>query len=958
MPWLRPDKSMRLFASILLLLLGVGDLPGATEKHWAFQPVQEPAVPSSEVANPIDAFVLHRLNLNGLAPAPTADRRTLVRRLHYTLTGLPPSFRQVTEFVGDATPKAYERLVDSLLDSPHYGEHWGRHWLDVARYSDTKGYVYGREERFWTHAWAYRDWVVNALNDDLAYDRFLLLQLAADQVDDRQQGDEAAMGFLTLGRRFLGVKREIIDDRIDVVTRGTMGLTVSCARCHDHKYDPIPTADYYSLFGVFDSSAERKVSLGDPMIGGEAFQKELKKRRDKLKETFAKHRKTASDRVRKRVADYLFAQTELEKYPANGFDQIFSPTDLLPAFVHNWRDYLRRAKEVKDPAFVHWHAYLGASANQFTTITRELAQRKDLHPVVARAFASPPKSFQEVADRYAKLFEDEGFKHVLLGSDSPCEVPDIPIVHSEVFFTSGEVTQLYKLQGEIDRWIVRSKVEAPQALMMVDLPRAVNTRVYLRGNPLTLGDEVPRQFLGLLGGKDRRPFSRGSGRLELAKAIVDPKNPLTARVMVNRVWMHHFGQGLVKTPSDLGLRAETPSHPALLDWLTAQFIKDGWSLKKLHRRILTSTTFRQSSGGNPEEDQLAIRTDPENRLLWRMNQKRLSFEELRDSMLAASNDLNRKLGGKPADLFKQPYPHRRTLYGLIDRQFFPSTLRMFDVATPDLHMPKRPETTVPQQALFLMNDPLVLDRTRAVAKVASGEPKPSQRVRSLFRKVVQREPTREEIAESLALVSLTQTAKQPERPPTAEDWQYGYGELDEVAKRVKGFKRLPYFTGDAWQGSERWPDSKLGWVQLHATGGHPGNFRKIAAIRRWTAPKDMAIRISSKLKHEAKPGDGIRAFIVSNSGGILRSTKIHQQTVELNVEKLEMAKGGTIDFVVDIDTILNSDQYHWWVTINETADGMTWNSEKDFPQNESRLLTGWEQLAQALLCSNEFMFVD
>lgn len=944
---------MRLFALILFVSMSLK----AHAAHWAFEPVKEPAIPG-KAKNPIDAFVARKLEQNRLSSAPEADPRTLIRRLHYTLTGLPPSFQQVAKFVGERDPNAYERLVDSLLDSPHYGEHWGRHWLDVARYSDTKGYVYGREERFWTHAWAYRDWVVNALNDDLAYDRFLLLQLAADQVDYRQQGDEAAMGFLTLGRRFLGVKREIIDDRIDVVTRGTMGLTVSCARCHDHKYDPIPTADYYSLFGVFDSSAERKVSLGDPMVGGEAFQQELKKRRDKLTETFAKHRKTASDRVRKRVADYLFAQTELEKYPANGFDQIFAPTDLLPAFVHEWRDYLRRAKEQEDSAFVHWHAYLEVTANEYGKVTRELARRQDLHPLVASAFATPPESFQEVADRYAKLFEDEAFNHVLHGPDSPCEVPDLPIVHSEVFFTSGEVTQLYKLQGEIDRWIVRSKVEAPQALMMVDLPRAVNTRVYLRGNPLTLGEEVPRQFLGLLGGKDRKPFNQGSGRLELAKAIVDPMNPLTARVMVNRVWMHHFGQGLVKTPSDFGLRAEKPSHPELLDWLTTQFINDDWSLKKLHRRILTSKTFRQSSGGDRVAKAKAIRIDPGNRLLWRMNQKRLSFEELRDSMLAASNGLDRKLGGKPADLFKQPYPVRRTLYGLMDRQFFPATLRIFDVATPDLHMPKRPETSVPQQALFFMNDPLVLDRTKAIAKVASDKPEPRQRIRNLFRQVVQREPSRQEIAESLALVGLTRSVKQPERPPTAEDWQYGYGELDEAAKQVKGFKRLPHFNGEAWQGGERWPDSKLGWVQLHATGGHPGNTRKVAAVRRWTAPRDLTIRIESKLKHEAKPGDGIRAFVVSSLGGILQSTNIHQQTIELNVEKLDVAKGDTVDFVVDIDKILNSDQYLWWATINEIADDTTWNSEKDFPQNESKLLTGWEQLAQALLCSNEFMFVD
>jgi hypothetical protein len=964
MPGLRPEETMRIRVSnfVCLLLICGKAIAGEAESHWAFQPVTEPAIPVATVANPIDAFVLDRLKGANLTPSPAADRRTLIRRLYYTLTGLPPTFDQVSEFAGSADPKAYGRLVDILLKAPQYGEHWGRHWLDVARYSDTKGYVYAREERFWTHAWAYRDWVVNALNSDLAYDRFLRLQLAADQVADRQPGDEAAMGFLTLGRRFLGVNREIIDDRIDVVTRGTMGLTVSCARCHDHKYDPIPTADYYSLFSVFDSSAEKKISLGDPLVGGEAFQKELKKRRDKLSTTLAKRRQESSERARQRVADYLMAQTELHKYPANGFDQIFAKDDLLPAFVHNWKEFLRQAKDDNNPAFVHWHAYLAIPDTEFAIksamVTRDLTQRTALHPQVAKAFATVPDSFREVAARYAQLLGSDAFKNVMPEHNSPSDIPDLPIVHSEVFFSSGEVTELYKLQGEVDRWITRAKVAVPQALMMVDRERAVSTRVYLRGNPLTLGDEVPRQFLGLLSGSDRQPFARGSGRLELANAIVDPANPLTARVIVNRVWMHHFGQGLVKTPSDFGLRAETPSHPGLLDWLTTQFIKDGWSLKKLHRRILTSATYRQSSAGNPDTNDDAVRKDPENRFLWRMNQRRLSFEELRDSMLTASHELNRKVGGKPADLFKAPYPVRRTLYGLMDRQFFPSTLRMFDVATPDLHIPKRPETTVPQQALFFMNDPLVLDRTRSIARVAKLKPQAADRVRSLFHQVIQREPGPAEIADSLALVMATGTLKGPAKPPTADDWHYGYGELDEDIQRIANFKNLPHFSGDAWRGGERWPDSKLGWVQLSAQGGHPGNTRKHAAVRRWIAPRDMTIRLESKLIHEPKPGDGIRAFIVSSKQGILQSATIHQKTIPINVDDLKVSKGDTLDFVVDIDKILNSDQYLWRVTIAAADGRLTWDSESDFPPNESKRLTGWEQLAQALLCSNEFMFVD
>jgi len=943
---------MRLLVPILLLALSLPVRAG----HWAFVAPRDPVVPGP-AANPIDAFVERALKRSGLRPAPEADRRTLIRRLSYTLTGLPPRPGQVRDFLRDRDPAAYERLVERLLNSPHYGEHWGRHWLDVARYSDSKGYVYGREERFWTHAWAYRDWVVKALNADLPYDRFLLLQIAADQVADRAPGDEAAMGFLTLGRRFLGVKRDIIDDRIDVVTRGTMALTVSCARCHDHKYDPIPTADYYSLFGVFDSSVERAVALGDPATGGEAFQKRLRELQAKYDQTFAKHRKAASDRARARVADYLCAQAELEKYPAEGFDQILEAGDLMPAFVHRWRDFLRRAKEQGDRLFVPWFAYFGKPVKDFPEITRRLAGRDDLPPPLARAFEAPPRDLREVAERYAAVLKEDAFRQVLHGADSPCEVPDLPIVHTENFFSSGEVNQLYKQQGDIDRWIIRSRVEAPRALMLVDGARPVNARVYLRGNPLTPGPEVPRQFLQLLAGEERRPFARGSGRLELARAIVDPANPLTARVIVNRVWMHHFGQGLVKTPSDFGLRAPPPSHPELLDWLTCRFIEDGWSLKRLHRRILTSAAFRRASGGPAVMRHPGLRRDPENRLLWRMNPRRLSFEELRDAMLAASGDLDHRIGGKPVDLFKTPYPRRRSLYGLIDRQFFPSTLRVFDVATPDLHVPRRPETTVPQQALFFLNDPLVLDRAWALAALTSGSATPADRVRGLFEQALQRGPTAAEMAESLALVSAVKTAPPPKRP-TVDDWSYGHGELDESSGRVKGFAPLPHFTGKAWQGGARWPDARLGWVQLHATGGHPGNTRKVAAVRRWTAPRDLNLRIESRLAHEAAPGDGIRAFIVSSRAGVLQSTNIHRQTVELDLPRVRVARGDTIDFVVDINRVLNNDQYLWRATLRDADLGMAWDSELDFPGDRTRHLSGWEQLAQALLCSNEFLFVD
>ncbi len=962
--------------------------------HWAFQPVGSPRVPSLKdpwLQAPVDAFVLRKLHQRGLSPSPEADRRTLIRRLSYTLTGLPPVANEVAAFENDSAPWAEERLVDRLLESPHYGEHWGRQWLDLARYADTKGYVYAREERFWVHAWAYRDWVVKALNEDLPYNRFLLLQLAGDQVEDRRPGDLAAMGFLTLGRRFLGVTHDIIDDRIDVVCRGTMALTVGCARCHDHKYDPIPTADYYSLYGVFDSSAEKMVSLSEQPMGDEGYRKELAARQQKLAEQMADARLETGNRIRQRIADYLQSQTELEKYPSQGFDQIFQKSDMLPAFVRQWAAYLRKAKREHDPRFRHWHAYLEIPQAEFSSraaeVARQLGQLKEkaANRLVAEAFQEPPASFAEVIARYAKLFREadrqwkslieeakqtgkavpcklpdadwEALRRVLYGSFAPCEVPDEPIVHTETYFDSATCTALWKLQGEVDRWMIRSKAEVPYALTLVDRPLPHEPRIFRRGDPAKMGADVPRHFLSLFSDGKPKPFQHGSGRWELANAIVNPANPLTARVIVNRVWAKHFGQGLVPTTSDFGLRADPPSHPELLDWLTRNFIEDGWSLKKLHRRILLSATYRQSSLGpnDPAVKAKAIEIDPANKFLWRMNSHRLSFEEFRDSLLADAGQLNPQLGGKPVELLKPPFSNRRTLYGLMDRQFFPSTLRVFDVANPDLHIAERSETTVPQQSLFFMNHPLVLARARELAGRVR-QPEPTAAVRTLFQAVLEREPTLEELADALAFL------KQTEPPPllAAGDWQYGYGFYDEEKHRVAGFQKLLSIKGKAGQDGPSWPDAKLGWEQLTADGGHPGSDLKHAAIRRWTVPRDMSIQIRSKLSRKSARCDGIRAIIIGSAVGEVKSATISQKSSEFNVDALPLKAGETIDFLVTIPKDVNSDEYQWTATLKEigTDSPALWNFQTDYHKKPSPELTPRQQLAQVLFCSNEFLFVD
>src|SRR6185503_19250090 len=340
--------------------------------------------------------------------------------------------------------------------------------------------------------------------------------------------------------------------------------------------------------------------------------------------------------------------------------------------------------------------------------------------------------------------------------------------------------ELAKLQAEIDRWILKAPGAPPHAVILADRAAMKSARVFLRGNPANKGDEVPRQYLELLAGPQRTPFQHGSGRLELAEAIADTKNPLTARVMVNRVWMHHLGAGLVRTPSDFGTRCEAPSHPELLDWLAQRFIQDGWSLKKLHKRIMLSAAYQQTS--DARNSALASQIDPENRLLWRMSRQRLDFESMRDSLRAVSGELDTRGGGKGAEMFGAGINRHRTLYGYIDRQFVPGVLRMFDFANPDLHIPQRPETTVPQQALYFMNSAFVTERARALSRQFEKCEQPQERIEQLYRRVYQRDATGRQLELGIEFLRSAQAEPPPPRPkPSPPVWHYGYGAFDEMA---------------------------------------------------------------------------------------------------------------------------------------------------------------------------------
>ena len=671
--------------------------PADAATHWAFQPVRDPQPPATKSPagpNPIDAFVQAKLDAVNLTMAAPATRAVLIRRAYYDLIGLPPTAAQVRAFVADPSPRAFEAVVEELLASPHYGERWGRYWLDLARYADTKGYVF-TENQAYPHAYTFRDYVVRSLNEDKPYDRFVTEQLAADQLplgDDKHP--LAAMGFLTVGRRFSNNSHDIIDDRIDVVTRGLMGLTVQCARCHDHKFDPVGIGDYYSLYAVFAASEEPKEL---PLIGAVERTPELTKFEAEVKD-----RERAIDEFKvKRHAEIV---AELR----------------TPASAKKYFDVARGLQ--------------GKPAGDVQAILRDQQLR--------------PAALERTRQFLAKPL-DERFR-VYFTKAGPAEVP---LAEFDRLILRDDRNKLVDLQKKIDTFKATSPFNPPRAMVLNDVEKPGDIGVFLRGNPNNRGPVVPRQFLQV-GTLAKSPAGTGhSGRLEMAKAVVSPANPLTSRVMVNRVWMMHFGKPLVNTPSDFGLRSEPPSHPELLDWLATRFTADGWSLKKLHRRMMLSRAYQQASVASPE----SVARDPENRLLGHANRRRLDFEALRDSLLAVSGKLDPTVYGRSVDLFKPPYPVRRTLYGTIDRQNLPGTLRSFDLASPDQHSPGRFTTTVPQQALYLMNNPFVTEQARAVSqrRELAWPMATAERVRRLYAATLSRQPTPEETALAVEFVRTT-----------------------------------------------------------------------------------------------------------------------------------------------------------------------------------------------------------
>ena len=783
------------------------------EGHWAFEAIRRPEVPAAgdSQASEIDRFVLARLKQNGLSLSPEITKQQLIRRATFDLTGLPPTWEEVVAFENDDSPEAFATVVDRLLESPRYGERWGRHWLDIARYADTHGGSAIGFTKF-PFSYTFRDYVVRSFNEDVPYDRFVTEQLAADQLGLTDDDPAlAGLGFLTVGMQFRN-PHDTIDDQIDVVSRGLLGLTVACTRCHDHKHDPLLTEDYYSLYATLASSSEPDLLplVGQPETTPQyhAYQAELEKRQINYGDMARDQSEVMRDRLRMQVGLYL---RELAKgTPEQDLSAAFlsyRTDDVRPLVLNRWRDYLKEMS-ANDPVFGPWVRLRDAKADSFAdaaktlveTLTKENGDLSKQPAPQSLGEGTPrwntrvldsitkkqPQSLLDVADAYGELFatvQKEWLQALLAASleASSAEniVPDEDARHADINSAVSRqlrrhlhepgtptampdelaVTLLNRTvrdnlngrKGSIHNLHLTSPGSPPRAMALLENEQPGEFRIFKRGNPIDRGDLVEARFIRKLSGDDAKPFPDGKRRLGLAQSIVDPQNPLTRRVIVNWVWQQHFGCGIVRTPDDFGTHGEPPSHPHLLDHLASVFLDDGWSIKKLHRRIMLTAAYRQGAIENVASRMI----DPDNRLLWRMPRRRISMEAMRDSMLAISGELSPQIGGKPFDLLSNPVVPRRSIYAFINRDIVSSLASTFDAADPSSCTAKRPETTVPQQTLFALNSAFIQDRAAKVASLPeiADTPDDVERVRRLYRRTYSREPDANEVEIALQYVT-------------------------------------------------------------------------------------------------------------------------------------------------------------------------------------------------------------
>ncbi|MEY3959180.1 MAG: hypothetical protein RJA37_1783, partial [Verrucomicrobiota bacterium] len=796
--------------------VGAGDkLTGLTDKakkHWAFQSLVKAPLPAVKdeawVRTPIDRFILAKLEASGLVPNPAADPEALLRRMFYDIIGLPPTSEQVDAFVkayeaakandsiaarrgmkSDSAETIISKQVDFLLASPHYGERWARHWLDTARYSDTRGLQVDQGESLFTdyryaYAWTYRDYVINAFNEDKPYDQFIIEQLAADRIPGVSPDDPrlAALGFLTVGRRFEN-DDDTIDERIDTTTKAFLGLTVACSRCHDHKFDPIPAEDYYSLHSPKQKAARedylrRLHQLQDEQVAGFfRYMKEVRARYDRemagrlmvasVKRGSAEAGKYEDHyKLEQNVPDFEPMRVQKDSPITGPFARLMEVPDIY--FAERAADALQDAldnpdvpvnpiiaaalrgmkpKTLDDVALAYQKVYVqnkAAILAYLDLISKPGADLSKASPAIAQLAGYP-----WAAPKYDDIFDNEEMI-ALFNSRKFCE----PWQNRPIYGGINNTAPIaYFRHARINELRLSHPGVPAQAMAIEDAQEPKDSYVYIRGDKNKKGEVVPRRFLEALSSAERQPYVDGSGRFEFARSIVDKSNPITPRVAVNRIWLKVFGEGLVTTPDDFGNMSLPPSHPELLDHLALEFRDNGWSVKKLIRQMVMSAAYRQDA--NPMANPLLVKRGPvdptkvdaPNRLLWHARLRRLDFEAIRDSLVVLTGKLNPLVGGQPVDITEEPFSYRRSLYGYVDRARLNETLSQFDYADPDAANSRRNSTIVPSQALFFMNNPISVEAARAVAarKDVTNAMSEDTRVTALYRAILQRRPSSNEV---------------------------------------------------------------------------------------------------------------------------------------------------------------------------------------------------------------------
>jgi len=771
---------------------------------WSFQPLKADSVPAVKdthwAKTAIDKFVLAKLESQGIRPAPSADRRTLIRRASFDLNGLPPTPEEIEAFEKDKSPKAFEKVVDRLLASPRYGERWGRHWLDVARYAedDVRGLdPKGRGYMPFNGAYVYRDWVIKAVNDDLPYDQFVRTQLAGDFVAGKNLPDVLPATAYLGGGPWLWDQAEPVqgraderNERIDAVTRGLLGLTVACARCHDHKYDPISQKDYYALAGVFASSTYKEYPLvSDTQVAAwRQKEQQLLDLQEQVEEFTKVESQQLASVLAAQTSQYMVAAWKVAGKPKATTDESAEQSHVDPELLERWVKFLAQPPKFY-PYLKDWQAMISAGgsedeakalAESFQQVVLKTAAdakkiKEENDVIKAKADVKKrsrrdalPNEF-ETDDQFcpgcslelkalpteqASLWVDLFLRSLHSGSE---EKPEPGLFVFRRWALKRRLSPDWQAYlSNLEQQIEETKKSLPKQYPFVhgisDKPALVNIAVNLRGNPHSLGDEVPRRFLAVLSPPEPQPFAHGSGRLELANDIVN--SPLAARVFVNRVWKWHFGSGIVATPDNFGVAGERPSNPELLDYLAASFKQNGMSLKKLQREIMLSAVYQTSAQESPE----AHEKDGANRYYSHFNRQRLDAESIRDSILFVAGDLDLKKTSGPSTDFG-PDNTRRTVYCKVSRFRLNNYLQVFDFPNPSFTAEQRFSTNVPLQRLYFMNNDFVYAQAGKLAERVYSKPDQTARISEAYRLLYGRAPSAEEMELGLQFLRTT-----PEKP--------------------------------------------------------------------------------------------------------------------------------------------------------------------------------------------------